>query len=158
MLECYKFHHQIVMVRNLYEHVNMQSKIKYYCKQFKWKPIDSNWFTLKIFPPDTSKKRTIILHFGELPPLPGSVILGEKSISTRGLFHYIFTYSNMVKLRWLEEYIYSVFKRAFWFAFSRRQTVGVLGRGQTALGRGKRRSLSIPVCMQQAAKQQSYSS
>lgn len=33
-----------------------------------------------------------------------------------------------------------------------------LGRGQTALGKGKRSSLSILVCMQQAAKQQSYSS
>lgn len=65
---------------------------------------------------------------------------------------------NGIKLRGLvQKSTQRVLKR---FLNSIQQLAGCwcLGRGQTALGRGKRSSFSIPVCMQQAAKHQSYSS
>lgn len=81
------------------------------------------------------------------------------NVSTKSLSIYISKASNSVnKLASTKKMIYTVFLKAFGLRLVVSRLLVYLGRGQTALGKGKRSSLSIPVCMQQAAKQQSYSS
>lgn len=73
---------------------------------------------------------------------------------------FIFQKFQIVSINWLvqKKMIYTVFLKAFWIAFSSKQAAGVSWERSNGAGKGKRSSLSIPVCMQQAAKQQSYSS
>lgn len=65
----------------------------------------------------------------------------------------------IVPVNWLvQKIIYTVILKAFGLYLVVSRLLVHLGRDQTALGKGERSSISIPVCMQQAAKQQSYSS
>lgn len=54
--------------------------------------------------------------------------------------------------------IYTVTLKAFWTVCSSERAAGASWKRSNGAGKGEKELISIPVCMQQAAKQQSYSS